>query len=228
MDSEQPAGSDAPGRPNRCADEHVLLMELLLGALGTGDVFLDVGANTGLFVLPIAELVGRQGRVLAFEPAPDAAHVLRSEARARGVLSRISLYEIALSDEAGSLALRADPAHPNDTTKRSLFMKDGPVVAEVPIRALDELVGSGDVELPRRIDAVKIDVEGAEARVLSGMRRTLARHRPRIMVIETIERHLNRAGSSVAEVDRLLGDLGYGRMNGVASGLELNAVFAPV
>ena len=228
MGPQPPAGSGARDRPNPCAEEHPILMELLVDALGTGDVFLDVGANTGFFVLPIAELVGDEGRVLAFEPAPDAAHLLRSAARARSVLSRISLYELALSNEVGSLTLRADPAHPDDTTKRSLFLDDGPVVAVVPIRALDDLVGLGDVELPHGIDAVKIDVEGAEVRVLSGMRRTLERHRPRLMVIETIERHLNRAGSSVADVDGFMHDLGYARMNEVARGLELNAVFAPI
>jgi hypothetical protein len=46
------------------------------------------------------------------------------------------------------------------------------------------------------------------------------------MVIETIERHLNRAGSSVSDVDRFLRNLGYGRIDD-AHGLELNAVFAP-
>ena len=46
------------------------------------------------------------------------------------------------------------------------------------------------------------------------------------MIIETIERHLNRAGSSASDVDRFLRNLGYGRMNN-AHGLELNAVFAP-
>ena len=224
----QPVRSRASERPDPCAGEHPILMELLVNTLGTGDVFLDVGANTGLFVLPIAELVGSDGQVLAFEPAPDAADLLRSAARARGVLSRISLYEMALSDEVGSLALRADPAHPDDTTKRSLFIDDGPVVAEVPIRPLDELVDSGIVELPHGIEAVKIDVEGAEVRVLRGMHRTLERHRPRMMVIETIERHLNRAGSSVADVDRFMRDLGYGRMNGFSRGLKLNAVFAPI
>jgi hypothetical protein len=49
-----------------------------------------------------------------------------------------------------------------------------------------------------------------------------------MVVIETIERHLNRAGASVSDVDRSMSDMGYGRMNGVARGLELNAVFAPI
>lgn len=227
MRPQQPAWLAASDRPTPCAAEHPVLIGLLADALGTGDVFLDVGANTGLFVLPIAELVGSEGRVLAFEPAPDAARLLRSAARARGVLFQVSLYEMALGDETGSLELRADPAAPEDTTKRSLFI-DGSVVAEVPMRAFDELVASGEVEFPKGIDAVKIDVEGAEVRVLAGMRKTLERHRPRIIVIETIEGHLNRAGSSVSEVDAFMTNVGYGRMNDVARRLELNAVFAPI
>ena len=214
-------------RSTPCAAEHPILIGLLADALGTGDVFLDVGANTGLFVLPIAEVVGREGRVLAFEPARDAARLLRSAARERGVLFQVSLYEMALGDETGSQELRADPALPEDTTKRSLYV-DGPVVAEVPVRAFDELVRSGEVDLARGIDAVKIDVEGAEVRVLAGMRETLERHRPRMVVIETIEGHLNRAGSSVSEVDAFMRDVGYGRMNDDTHRLELNAVFVPI
>jgi FkbM family methyltransferase len=214
-----------PDRQTPCAAEHPVLIGLLADALGTGDVFVDVGANTGLFVLPIAELVGSEGRVLAFEPAPDAARLLRSAARARGVSPQVALYEMALGDEAGSLELRADPAAPEDTTKRSLFI-DGPAVADVPVRAFDELVRSGEVELPEGVDAVKIDVEGAELRVLAGMRGTLERHRPRMIVVETIEGHLHRAGSSVSEVDAFMAGVGYRRMHD--GRLELNAVFAPV
>jgi hypothetical protein len=143
------------------------------------------------------------------------------------VLFQVSLYEMALGDETGSHELRADPALPEDTTKRSLYV-DGPVVAEVPVRAFDELVRSGELDLARGIDAVKIDVEGAEVRVLAGMRETLERHRPRIVVIETIEGHLNRAGSSVSEVDAFMRDVGYGRMNDDTHRLELNAVFVPI
>ena len=227
MRPEEPAPSAAFDRSTPCAAEHPILIGLLADALGNGDVFLDVGANTGLFVLPIAELVGREGRVLAFEPAPDAARLLRSAARARGVLFQVSLYEMALGDETGSQELRADPALPEDSTKRSLYV-DGPVVAEVPVRAFDELVRSGEVDLARGIDAVKIDVEGAEVRVLAGMRETLERHRPRMVIIETIEGHLNRAGSSVSEVDAFMRDVGYGRTNDDTHRFELNAVFAPI
>jgi hypothetical protein len=63
--------------------------------------------------------------------------------------------------------------------------------------------------------------------VLEGMRRTLERERPRMIVIETIETHLHRAGSTVADIHAFMRDLGYVAMNDAraARPLELNAVF---
>src|SRR5919204_1385916 len=167
--------ADGGGTPpmSPCAQEHPILLALLLDALGPGDVFVDVGANTGFFALPIAKHVGREGRVLAFEPAPDVARRLRSAASEGGADGPITVHEVALGNEHGSTTLRADPEYPDDTTKRSLFIANGPAVAEVPVRSFDELISSGDVVVERGIDAVKIDVEGAEMRVLEGMRRTL-------------------------------------------------------
>ena len=229
MRPTQPAGSGARDRPSPCDEEHPILMELLVDALETGDVFLDVGADAGYFVLVHAKLVCNEeagagvrtgprrsaappgGRASARPDVPDLA--VRVGAERRGRLA--------------SASCRSGASETDTTTKRSLFNDDGPVVAQVPICVLEkQLVGSGDVELPHGIDAVKIDVELTELRVLTGMRRTIERHRPRVMVIATIERHLNQAGSSVADVDRFLRNLGYGRTND-AHGLELNAVFAP-
>ena len=214
---------------NPCAEEHPVLLSLLTEALSEGDVFLDVGANAGYFAIPIATRVGSSGRVVAFEPAADVADQLRAAAREEGVEAWLTVHELALGSEDGYASLRADPEHPADSTKRSLFMSGGPTVGEVPVRSFDGLVASGDVDVSGGPHAVKIDVEGAEMHVLRGMRRTLERTRPRIVVIETIESHLRRAGSSVAAVHAFMRDLGYAALDEARIGrrLELNAVFAP-
>jgi FkbM family methyltransferase len=216
-------------RPNRCAEEHPVLLSLLTEVLREGDVFVDVGANIGYFALPLAKLVGSAGQVLAFEPASDIAEQLRRSARVLGVEPWMTVHELALGSEDGSTSLRADPEYPEDSTKRSLFILKGPSVAEVPVRAFDGLVASGAVDLSGGLHAVKIDVEGGEMHVLAGMRQSLERHRPRMIVIETIETHLRRAGSAVADINEFMGGLGYGTTNdaGGASPLELNAVFVP-
>jgi FkbM family methyltransferase len=219
---------DAQTGPSRCADEHERLLALLLDALIPGDAYLDIGANRGLLALPIAKYLGSEGHVLAFEPAADAAQELRDRADAYGVGGRISVYEVALGSADGYRTLRADPEHPDDSTKRSLFL-DGPAVSTVSIHALDDLIASKIVSLPWGIQAVKIDVEGAELDVLKGMRTTLHVYRPRMIVVETIERHLNKAGATTTEVLDLLRDLGYASLVGAAAEepLEFNAVLVP-
>lgn len=220
-------GTDGGGHdPSRCANEHPHLLALLTGVLRPGDVFVDVGANTGFFAIPLAGVVGRRGRVLAFEPAPDSVRRLREEAGAHGVSPRIEIHQVALGGEDSVLVLRADPAHPDDSTKRSLFI-GGPAIGEVPVRTFDGLVDSGEITLPNGIRAVKIDVEGAEMHVLEGMRASLERHRPRMLVIETIQEHLRRAGSSVEEIQGFMRQLGYAPFPAPSPDqqLELNAVF---
>jgi len=202
-------------------------MALLAEIVTVGDVFVDVGANRGYFAIPLAKLVGSAGQILAFEPAVDAADQLRMHARADGLLDRITIHELALGSEDGSGVLRGDPEQPEDSTKRSLVISDGLAVAEVPIRSFDGLVDSGAVDLSKGIHAVKIDVEGAEMHVLSGMRRSLQRHRPRMVIVETIEGHLRRAGATISDVHSFMRDLGYATMTDkeIARPLELNAVF---
>ncbi|MGH2679372.1 MAG: FkbM family methyltransferase [Actinomycetota bacterium] len=219
---------DAP-QAGRCAEEHPRLLAHLAEVVTAGDVFVDAGANTGFFAVPLAKLVGSAGRVLAFEPAADAAHLLRMRARAEGLLSRMTIYELALGTDDGSGILRADPGHPEDSTKRSLFISNGPAVAEVPVRSFDRLVASGAIDLANGLHAIKVDVEGAEMHVLSGMRQSIERHRPRMIVVETIETHLRRADSTVSDVRTFMGELGYAPIDDRRGDgpLELNAVFVP-
>jgi FkbM family methyltransferase len=205
--------------------ENERLLELLRGALNRGDGYLDVGANVGIFAIPVAEHVGPEGKVYAFEPAPDMAEELRLLAEAAGVADRIDLRQVALGAEPATLSLRVDPDDPSDATKRSLFV-EGEVVAEVPVWPLDDLVASGELTLEPRLNAVKIDVEGAEVLCLRGMRSTLAEQRPRLLVIETIESHLHRAGFELDDVNAEVEPLGYRRLTqDPATGLWFNAVF---
>jgi len=205
--------------------ENQRLLGLLRAALEPGDGYLDVGANVGIFAIPVAQHLGPEGKVYAFEPAPDMAEELMQGAQATGVADRIDLRQMALGAERSTLALRVDPDDPSDATKRSLFVQ-GDVVAEVPVWPLDELVARGELVLQPRLSAVKIDVEGAEVLCLQGMRSTLAEQRPHLVVIETIETHLQRAGFELDDIAAELEPLGYrGVDQDPATGLRFNAVY---
>lgn len=176
--------------------------------LEPGDVFLDVGAHVGLFAVEIARQLGDDGRVIAFEPSRDSAVTLRRNAEANGLEGRIEVVELALGDQPGTLPLRVAKQHPSDAGRRSLFA-DGPTVAHVSVRALDDLVATAEVTLERGLHAVKIDVEGNETAVIRGMRRALVAHRPRVVLLEAVEANLRRAGSSRAELTELMRELRY-------------------
>jgi FkbM family methyltransferase len=174
--------------------------------LRLGDVFVDVGAHIGVHALVAArrlrELGG--GRVIAFEPAQDSATKLR-HAAARNRLD-VAVVEAALSDVPGTADLRTDPDYGlEDAGVRSQY-GSGQVVQQITLTPFD--AWANEAGLPR-LDLVKIDVEGAEPRVIQGMQRSLARLRPRALVAELKATTLERAGTDGATVRELLRDLDY-------------------
>lgn len=142
-------------------------------------VFMDVGANAGLYTLRAATLVGPKGRVVSVEPGRAALEMLRTNIALNPTLaSRISLFPVALSDVAGSATLY-HVAEGYDPQAFSLFADGTAQAAEtVETRTLDDLVR--DLGLTR-LDLVKLDVEGAEALVLEGAVGTLERLRPTVI-----------------------------------------------
>ena len=157
--------------------------------LRPGMRLLDLGANVGYFTLLGASLVSAQGQVVAFEPNPDNVALLRLGVRDNG-FTNVVVHAIALAEGAGSFALYTD--------RRSSLSYAVEATREVPGRrpthvvpalALDAFLGDlGPV------DVVKIDVDGNELRVLSGMRGLVARDRP-VLVIEFAPRDLAAVGN---------------------------------
>lgn len=140
--------------------------KLLPRVLGDGGVFVDVGANIGYFTKLASELVGARGKVLAFEPMPSALRLLRMNTAG---LSNVIVYPVALSDRTGSATFYVRKK--GDTSSLSPDGDATPV--PVTVATLDEQLAG-----ERRIDVMKIDVEGSELEVLRGGRRTIRQHRP--------------------------------------------------
>ena len=155
----------------------VPVQEALRRTLPTGGVLYDVGANVGFFSMLAARIVGQNGRVYAFEPAPRNAEAIRRGAAANE-FANIEVIERAAFEHSGSGRLqlvedlswsKLEDAGPHELTE---------TVVEVELVAVDDLVGRGELRAP---DVVKIDVEGAELEVLRGMRKTIAEHSPVIV-----------------------------------------------
>jgi FkbM family methyltransferase len=163
----------------------------------------DVGANVGYYTLMAAALVGKAGRVFAFEPSPYAFQRL-SAALDRNGLSNVRAMQFGLSDRAGEESLFM-PDRPGNHTP-SMVTNGGGRPIKVPVRRLDECLAEQQVE---RVDLLKIDVEGFEPNVVEGARGYITRGKVGAILCEFNSHWLRENGSGSEEFYGKLTGLGF-------------------
>jgi len=143
--------------------------------LSQGKVFVDVGANFGVYTLVASRLVGATGKVIAVEPTAESFVTLR-ENIALNHFANVSTFQVALTQTTGKAWLYHgwDPVG-NSLGKSPLSSDEG---EEVQTESLDNLLENGGIS---RVDVIKIDVEGAEELVLRGATKTITTNRPVII-----------------------------------------------
>jgi FkbM family methyltransferase len=165
----------------------------------------DVGANWGYFTLVAAHLVGARGRVLALEPDPGLFRLLLGNA-SRNALAQITCVNVAAADANGRARFVAAPADAGNSGLARLAAAGERSDFECTTAPLDDLLRRQQVD---RVDFVKIDVEGAETRVLRGMLDGLRAGRYRYVLLECHPAALEAAGSSMADCLAALRSSGY-------------------
>lgn len=162
-----------------------------------GSVVIDVGANIGFFTRRFAEWVRPRGLVIAMEPERNNFATLTAMLSQRGLLNVEPIQAVA-AECTGSLRLQINPSHPADHR----IGASGIEVRAVTLDSLLEERGWPEVSL------IKIDVQGAEERVLRGATETLRRCRPALYV-EVDDAALRQMGSSSERVLAHLQSAGY-------------------
>jgi len=150
--------------------------------------FVDVGAYTGIYSL--VACADGDADVIAVEPNPAIRPLLERNIRANGWQERITVIPMAASNAPGV----AHMTIPSDTTAAHLNeMGTGPAIR---LTTIDELLDG------RKVDIMKVDVEGFEPRVLEGARNTLARYQPSL-IVESL------SAEAFEDIRSILGPLGY-------------------
>ena len=184
-----------------------------------GDTVIDIGANIGWYSSLFSELVGRSGRVYAFEPSEIALRMLKATAKQYQQLTVLAealgpedcMAELYLPDNIGNASLQP----PSKGCSRQMAQ----------VRTLD---GSLAEDSLSAISFVKCDVEGAELGVLAGAERLLGAHHSAIWMIEMNEHAAARFGHHPREIFKTFekyedADYSFYRFDSVSG--ELSEVF---
>jgi FkbM family methyltransferase len=178
-------------------DDHVLAA--CLENCRQGGTFYDIGANLGYIALSIANRRSKGLAVLAFEPNPELAAAVALAVQSNGLA--VSVFDTALDQASGEVDFFI-PSHAIHASFES--RERGARHLKVPTVRLDDLVLSGALPAPT---VMKIDVEGAEMRVINGAESTLQKYKPTL--VYECDANSGRFGHTPADMEvRLLG-LGY-------------------
>lgn len=157
------------------------LTRFLVKHCAEDDIFYDIGANFGFYSALVRDLMGPKGEVHAFEPSPVTMEYVRDNARVRDGGPAMYLNNYALSDAEGTINF-FDTATVSKKSGMSTMMPEAadtnPLAYEtisVPTKTLDSYI-----ETHKPPTFIKLDVEGAESRVLAGATRLLAEFSPTI------------------------------------------------
>jgi FkbM family methyltransferase len=139
------------------ADTNVI--EKIVTDLKPGDIFVDVGANIGWISLNAARQVGPAGRVIAIEPIAELRRRMAFNAASNG-FDNITIVGSAVGDETGETRFHVNPSQQGMS---SIAAQDGYQTIRVPVTTLAEIVRKAGIS---RIDAIKMDAEGHEDRII--------------------------------------------------------------
>ena len=146
-------------------------------------VLLDVGANTGFYSL-IAVASGPETRAIAYEPVPGIVELLRANLRLNRATERVTVEELAIGDRSGWATLHLPPPQPDGTIETSASLE--PDFKEVIASSFEVRTSTLDDAWHDRgepaVTMVKVDVEGAEARVLRGAEAVMSSCRPVVSI----------------------------------------------
>jgi FkbM family methyltransferase len=188
----------------RCEHHEVFF---ILSVLDPGMIFFDVGANAGLFAVSAARKIGGD-RVFAFEPCSSTCEILKRNLHLNGVPD-VHVAQLALGDAIGEALLQVNaPGKDGLNTLGRASHPDSRVVGQESVRitTLDTFMKQQAIP---RIDAIKVDIEGAEMMFFRGARELLQRPDAPVILYEGFGFLTRGFGYHPVEILWLLESCGY-------------------
>jgi len=163
-----------------------------------GGTLIDIGAHFGIFSISALRKVGPSGKVISFEPCAVTRSVLLKTLALNGFDGIPEIRNEAVSNVTGESSFFSSPI-PGDAANSLIGNAQHPTKSVVRTIRLD------DIHLAR-VDAIKIDAEGAELQILDGSRAIIMKHRPAVL-LSVHPMQINRSGRSLSDLWSLLESL---------------------
>ena len=175
--------------------------------LKEGDIFIDIGANIGLYTLMAAQKVGNQGKVYSFEPTGTTYKRLLENIEINRFNNIIPVNK-ALSDKNGRFEMNVSCDGFdgwNSFTKITRGSKSRTETVEAT--QVDSFFN--DDKIWDRISLIKIDVEGWEKFVMLGGDEHFKRAKSPVLIVEFVDQNIINAGYTCQELYQILVSCGY-------------------
>ena len=161
--------------------------KLIKNIIHEGDVGIDLGANIGYFTMLMANLVGTSGKIFSFEPEPQNFEILQKNIK-QNHLKNVVANQSAIGDINGKIKLYLSNTNAG---WHKVFPKQF-IDYEVSDKNIDVKICSLDKEfIDKKIDFIKMDIEGYEHEALKGMKKTILKNKP-IFLIEYNDQNIKK------------------------------------
>lgn len=175
------------------------------------DTIFDIGANIGYYSIQFAE--AENAIIYAFEPMSYQFETLQRNISLNSI-SNVKAIKKIVSDKDGAERIYFSGF---ENTGKSSLVKKTNQYEDIDAITLDSYCESQNI---KRVDLIKIDVEGFEFNVLNGFRNMLESQKVSHIFIELLEKNLQEAGASSREICDLLNEYGYKGYSIGAGGLS--------
>ncbi|HEY4800585.1 MAG TPA: FkbM family methyltransferase [Bacteroidia bacterium] len=182
-----------------------LELQFLEASLKEGSVFVDIGANIGLFSLVASQKIGKNGRVISFEPFKKNFDALKKNISLNNS-ENIKTEKLAVAQTKSQMPIFYDPKESNQGMA-SLYSAKNPYYEQIETISLDEYFKDHSVG---EVDFIKLDIEGGEYPALLGMKETLLKYGPKLL-IEIDDEILSNTPFTSQQILSYLSELGYNK-----------------
>jgi FkbM family methyltransferase len=153
-----------------------LVTHLLNKTLKSNMHCIDIGGNIGYYVLQECSIIGKNGKVIAFEPSPRNFNFLNDNLKINHI-SNVESFNLAIGDVSGQKKFLLTEASNSSHIVDDSF--DHSDTISVKMMTLDEFLLEKNIE---KIDFLRMDIEGSEVEAYSGMKQTIKKFKPSILM----------------------------------------------